>query len=247
MLKRADGLLVTQHEMAKLVRKDTLSSIVILALALTSAGCATVSKVPIPIVTAEAPETPTKADGWQSVASARDVDRIVGLGRAWTSALADARARGSRRDLADEGELLRANAALPRPAPTPGSYSCRLVRVGQVTPKVKAFERFKPFFCYVEAEGDLLTIVKQTGSQRPIGRLWEDDDGKRLIFLGSMVTTDEEQPLAYGKDAKRDMAGVLERIAPFRWRLVIPWPQAQSKLDVYELTPVPEPDQPKTS
>ena len=35
------------------------------------------------------------------------------------------------------------------------------------------------------------------------------------------------------------MAGVLERIAPFRkWRLVIPWPQSTSKLDVFELTPV---------
>ena len=32
-----------------------------------------------------------------------------------------------------------------------------------------AFESFKPFFCYVEVEGDLLTIVKQTGSQRPAG------------------------------------------------------------------------------
>jgi hypothetical protein len=31
---------------------------------------------------------------------------------------------------------------------------------------------------------------------------------------------------------------VLERIAPFRWRLVIPWPQSTSKLDVFELTPV---------
>ena len=192
-------------------------------------------------------DPPTKADLWQRVASVGDVNRIGGLGRAWTSALADARARGSRRDLANEGELLKVNAALPRPAPTPGSYSCRLVRVGQVSRKVKAFERFKPFFCYVEAEGDLLTIVKQTGSLRPIGRLWEDDNGKRMIFLGSMALTAEEQPLAYGENAKRDMAGVLERIAPFRWRLVIPWPQAQSKLDVYELTPVPEPEQPKTS
>ena len=90
----------------------------------------------------------------------------------------------------------------------------------------------------VEVEGDLLTIVKQTGSQRPAGRLWEDDQPDRLIFLGSLTLGDEEQPLAYGDDPKRDMAGVLERIAPFRWRLVIPWPQSTSKLDVFELTPV---------
>ena len=49
--------------------------------------------------------------------------------------------------------------------------------------------------------------------------------------------------MAYGDDPKRDMAGVLERIAPFSWRLVIPWPQSTSKLDVFELTPVA--DQPQ--
>jgi hypothetical protein len=68
--------------------------------------------------------------------------------------------------------------------------------------------------------------------------LWEDDEPNRLIYLGSLALGSEEQPKAYGDDPRRDMAGVFERIGPFRWRLVIPWPQEQSKLDVYELTPV---------
>ena len=139
--------------------------------------------------------------------------------------------------------MLKPLAGLPRPAPTPGSYNCRLVRLGAKAAKEPAFEKFKPFFCYVEVEGDLLTIVKQTGSQRPAGRLWEDDDPERLIFLGTLALADDKQPLAYGDDPKRDMAGVFERIAPFRWRLVIPWPQSPSKLDVFELTPVA--DQPE--
>ena len=130
------------------------------------------------------------------------------------------------------------DAGLPRPAPTPGSYNCRLIKLGKATAKSKAYESFKPFFCYVEVDDDLLTIVKQTGSQRPAGRLWEDDDPTRLIFLGSLALGDEQQPVAYSDDPKRDMAGVLERIAPFQWRLVIPWPQSTSKLDVFELTPV---------
>ena len=47
-------------------------------------------------------------------------------------------------------------------------------------------------------------------------------------------------------DAKLvDMAGVLERIGPFKWRLVIPWPQSTSKLDVFELTPVDFNQQPR--
>ena len=194
---------------------------------------------PVPSVVIE-PER--KSDEWTRVATAEDESRLARAGLAWQEALAEAR-RTSPVDVAREGALLRPLAALPRPAPTPGSYNCRLIKLGRTRPKGPAFERFKPFFCYVQVEGDLLTIVKQTGSQRPAGRLWEDDSAKRLIFLGSLALGNEEQPLAYGDDPRRDMAGLLERIGPFRWRLVIPWPQGTSKLDVFELTPVA--DQPE--
>jgi hypothetical protein len=200
------------------------------------AGCTAVGgePKPRPVVTAE-PQT--KADVWKGIATAADKQRIANLDGAWQQALADAR-KGFRKEIAAEGALLKPAAALPRPAPTPGSYYCRLIKLGKAVPKAAAFERFKPFFCYVEVEGDLLTIVKQTGSQRPAGRLWEDDRADRLVFLGSLALGDEQQPLAYSDDPKRDMAGVLERIGPFVWRLVIPWPQSTSKLDVFELKPV---------
>jgi hypothetical protein len=122
-------------------------------------------------------------------------------------------------------------------APTPGSYNCRLIKVGKATPKSKPYESFKPFFCYVEVEGDLLTIVKQTGSQRPAVGFGKTTTPTGLIFLGSLALGSEDQPIAYGTIPKRDMAGVAQRIAPFKWRLVIPWPQSTSKLDVFELTP----------
>ena len=209
-----------------------LTSLLVLALA----ACTTAEggDRPRPSVIAE-PQS--KADVWEGVATDADEQRLARLGLAWQEALKEAR-RASPRDVEAEGALLRPRSALPRPALTPGSYNCRLVKLGQATGKGPAFERFKPFFCYVEVEGDLLTIVKQTGSQRPAGRLWEDDRPDRLIFLGSLGLGDEQQPLAYGEDPKRDMAGVLERFAPFKWRLVIPWPQSNSKLDVFELTPV---------
>ncbi len=189
---------------------------------------------PRPVVTVE-PQT--KADIWQGLATDADKNRIARIGLAWQSALADARRRNAR-DVAAEGPLLEPRSALARPAPTPGSYNCRLVKLGRTNTRVPAFEKFQPFFCYVEVEGELLTIVKQTGSQRPAGRLWEDNQRDRLIFLGSLALGNEEQPLAYSEDPKRDMAGVLERIGPFQWRLVIPWPQDASKLHVFELTPV---------
>ena len=200
------------------------------------AGCTT----PQPrssVVTSVIAEPRTKADIWKEIATDADEQRLARLGLAWQEALQDAQ-RGFGREVDAEGALLRPRAALPRPAPTPGSYNCRLIKLGKANARAVAFERFKPFFCYVEVEGDLLTIVKQTGSQRPAGRLWEDDRPDRLIFLGSLALGSEEQPMAYGEDYKRDMAGVLERIGPFKWRLVIPWPQSTSKLDVFELTPV---------
>jgi hypothetical protein len=180
---------------------------------------------------------PLKSDVWKGVATAADKDRLSRLGLAWQEALADA-SKTNPGDIRREGKLLLSRSALPRPDPTPGSYNCRLIKLGKATPKSKAFESFKPFFCYVEVEDQLLTIVKQTGSQRPAGRLWADDEPTRLIFLGSLALGNEDQPLGYGDDPKRDMAGVLERIGPFKWRLVIPWPQSTSKLDVFELTPV---------
>ena len=186
---------------------------------------------------------PSKTDVWQRIASTADAEKIARIGGAWSTGLGEARSRGFGDEVRKEGVLLKADAALARPAPTPGSYSCRLVELGATPKRKAAFERFKPFFCYVEVEGELLTIVKQTGSQRPAGRLWEDDVATRLVYLGSLALGDGEQLKAYGEDPSRDMAGVVERVAPFVWRLVIPNPHNGAKLDVFELTPVA--DQPK--
>jgi hypothetical protein len=217
-------------------RTSTVTIVTIMVSALVS-GCTPKPALP-PGVHASVEVGPTpRSEVWKAVATAADEDRLARLGLAWKEALDDA-GKTNAADIRREGKLLLPRSALPRPEPTPGSYNCRLIKLGKATPKSKPFETFKPFFCYVEVENDLLTIVKQTGSQRPAGRLWADDEATRLVFLGSLALGDETQPLAYGDDPKRDMAGVLERIGPFKWRLVIPWPQSTSKLDVFELTPV---------
>jgi hypothetical protein len=225
------------------VRIKTVIVMGVLAMA-SLTGCATKPKLPPGVHASVEVGPPLKADVWKAVATAADEDRLARLGLAWQEALDEAD-KTNAADVRREGKLLLPRSGLARPAPTPGSYNCRLIKLGKATPKGKPFETFKPFFCYVQIEGDQLTIVKQTGSQRPAGRLWDDDDSKRMIFLGSLALGDEDQPLAYGDDPKRDMAGVFERIAPFRWRLVIPWPQSTSKLDVFELTPVDFTQQPQ--
>lgn len=193
---------------------------------------------------AEAPEAaavtvdeivPENPGDWRSIASAEDLDRLKRVESAWAAALAEAKEDGFTGKIEEEAELLDPSVALPRAAPPPGSYHCRVIKIGKQG-KGPAFTAYKPFFCYVEAEDDLLTIVKQTGSQRPAGRLYADKD-ERLVFLGTLALGDEEAPLAYGENPERDMAGIVERVAPFRYRLVVPWPKLESKLDVFELVP----------
>lgn len=200
------------------------------------AGCASTEEPPAattPAVIVD--QTPVQEDGWRGIASAEDHDRLSRLDSAWTAALAEAREKGFGDEIEAEGELLDPDIALPRAAPPPGSYHCRVIKLGSQGEE-PAFVAYKPFFCHVGAEDELLTIVKQTGSQRPAGRLYPESD-ERMIFLGTMALGDEEEPLPYGEDGERDMAGIVQRVAPFRYRLVVPWPRIESKLDVFELVP----------
>lgn len=211
----------------------TLSIRALLAPLLLLGACAHEPEVVEPMVTvAPVLEDPSE---WRQVASAEDIDRLDRLDEAWSTALAEARSERFNTAIVEEGELLDPDAALPRGAPPPGSYRCRVIKLGSQG-KGPAFIAYKPFFCHVGVEEDLLTIVKQTGSQRPAGRIYPESD-ERSIFLGTMALEDETEPLPYGEDPERDMVGVVERVGPFRYRLVIPWPRQDSKLDVFELVP----------
>jgi hypothetical protein len=48
---------------------------------------------------------------------------------------------------------------------------------------------------------------------------------------------DEGRAMEYGVDPGRDVAGFVERIGPKRWRLIMPDPHFESKIDVMELVP----------
>ena len=56
-----------------------------------------------------------------------------------------------------------------------------------------------------------------------------------------MIRGDETKPRAYGEDPKRDLAGFVERVAPFRWRLVMPWPHTKSVINIIEMVPYTDP------
>ncbi len=122
--------------------------------------------------------------------------------------------------------------------PPPGDYDCRMVKLGRRGGVGAVYGDQDWSRCRVgasERAGDAQGLKGLDGRQRPVGTLYADTDA-RVVFLGSMTLADE-RPLAYGRDTGRDMVGMVERIGPARWRLVLPRPAYQSILDLLELRP----------
>lgn len=163
---------------------------------------------------------------WEQIVTAADQAGIAALPQRWALALA-AIPRRSMTRLRAEGALAEPEAALAMPTPPPGPYHCRLVRFGGRS----GIATFPPDFCYVETSEGRLSFTKQTGRNLPNGWLHEDTP-TRHVLLGTMG------PGRYGDVPGRDVAGVVERVSPFRWRLVLTRGGRGALLDVYELVPV---------
>lgn len=177
------------------------------------------------------------ADGsWQSVATAGDRDRIRDWWPAWQDALASARRGGNGPAIAAEGALLDPLAALPNPHLPPGSYRCRVIKLGSQGSLTLTYVAYPYFICRVEAEQDMFSLTKTSGSQRQVGLIFDDTE-RRKIFLGTLALGDEAGAMDYGADQSRNLAGIVERIGPTRWRVVFPRPAFESIVDVMELVP----------
>lgn len=200
-------------------------------------GCATTSK---PAASIEVETPPPSEQAWRSAITSGDAALIEALPSIWSKVLSSAKQR-SGSAIAAEGALLDPDAALDHPELPPGSYECRVVRIGKGAGR-RRFISFPSRFCYVSAEDKGLGFAKQTGSDLPTGYLYADGD-KRYIFLGARQDAPGDASLGYGADSDRDVAGVVERVGAFRWRLVAPRDSGEG-LDIYELTPVPADRQP---
>jgi hypothetical protein len=181
-------------------------------------------------------EAVPREDGWRSIATPRDRERIRDWRSAWVEALRRARAGGHSAHIAAEGALLEPDTALDGVTPPAGNYRCRTMKVGAKSAGLLEYVAYPSFACRIGEGGGIRDFQKITGSQRPIGRLFPEND-RRMIFLGTLQLGDERGTLRYGHDAERAMAGVLERIGERRWRLVLPYPHFESLVDVIELTP----------
>lgn len=184
-------------------------------------------------------EQAVAAESWRSVATPADRERIRGWWDAWQAALTGARAAGHGAQITAEGALLDPMAALPNAHVPPGDYECRVIKLGAAARGNLAFVAYPRFRCRVEAEQDIFSFAKLTGSQRPVGLIFSDTE-RRKIFLGTLALGDEARALDYGTDPQRDLAGIVERIGTNRWRIVFPRPAFESIVDVIELVPVSE-------
>jgi hypothetical protein len=202
-----------------------------LFLAATLAGCSATRAPVAPVDMPRNAETPD----WRRLATPSDRDRLRRWRDAWTTALPAARAADAPA-IAAQGALFAPDRALDEATPPAGSYRCRVFKLGSASGGTIDYIAYPWFACRIADEGDMTTLYKETGSQRPVGVLLPDGPA-RTVFLGTLMLGDERAPLQYGQDRDRDMAGFVERVGDRRWRLVLPWPRYESQLDIIELVP----------
>ena len=172
---------------------------------------------------------------WRGIATDQDRERLRDWRGAFVEGLSEARASGHAGEIAAEGVLLDPDAALGG-AIMPGLYRCRVIKLGSKSAGMLAYVAYPFFSCRIQQDGRLLQFAKVTGSQRQVGTIFPGDQ-LRQVFLGTLMLGDEGRAMQYGVDPDRDLAGFVERIGEDRWRLVMPRPAFESKIDVMELVP----------
>ena len=187
------------------------------------------------------PPPPPPAGGrvlldWKAIIRPAELGRLERLSEAWTVALGEARAEHHDDQLRALGDLTNPNASADGPAPPPGEYRCRTVKIGSKAQGLKSFTQYGWFTCRIEATAKGLKLSKTSGSQRPSGLLFPDTT-RRVVVLGSISLGEEPAANAYGLHPERDFVGVMERLPSGGWRLAMPWPYAESNLDLIELQP----------
>ena len=170
-----------------------------------------------------------QADGvFQKLITPADRIRLDNYGETRRAALAEAKAGGP----ADEVKALETLLSSPlKPFAQfdmTGSWQCRTTKVGGLLPIVT----YGWFKCRVTDDGSGWQLEKISGSQRTTGRFY-DDNPKRLSYLGSQYV-DGETPQPYGSGPETDQVGYVFRTGDKEWRIELPAPYYESKLDILE-------------
>src|SRR5688572_1807017 len=144
-------------------------SALVLAVLLASSPCATAQDSG-----AAARCLPVRED-WRTIATEDDRRRLREWRDAWQDALDDAQsAHGA--EIAGQAALLEPDAALARPMPPAGDYDCRTIKLGTPSDDSLTYIAYPAFRCRISVQNGVMRFTKLNGSQRPIGRLFNDND-----------------------------------------------------------------------
>lgn len=171
---------------------------------------------------------PAFADGQvQKLITPADKARLDKYGETRNAALAEAKA-------GNPAEVKQLDALLAKPLVSfsdkdlTGNWKCRTIKAGGLSPLV-IYGWFK---CKVTDDGSGWRLEKISGSQRTQGRFFDDSE-KRAIYLGSgSVNDDKAKP--YGSGPQTDQVGYAFRTGAKEWRIELPAPYYESKLDIIE-------------
>jgi hypothetical protein len=196
--------------------------------ALITAGCQAIGQ-PTGLV-------PRWTTAYRDVVSEVDRLRLRDWRSSFVAGLDAARKSGHAGEISREGALLNPDAALSGPAIPNGMYRCRVIKLGAKGAGNLDYIAYPGFTCRVRQERTLQRPGKLSGSQRYVGLIFPGDS-VRNVFLGTLALGDEVRVLQYTQDEQRNVAGYVERIGPNRWRLIMPEPHFESRIDVMELVP----------
>lgn len=156
-----------------------------------------------------------------------DKDRLAKFDATATAALAEARAGGSKEDVA---VLDAALSGKPLPVAegydASGNWKCRTIKAGGTLPLTV----YPWFACRISDDGAGWFLEKLTGSQRTTGRFYTLS-ATRLAYLGAGYVNGEK-PRKYGQDPKENQVAIAEQRGPNKLLLMFPAPQYESKLDI---------------
>ncbi len=177
--------------------------------------------------------TAAQAD-WQSHISPYDADRLAKLEEAKAKALSEA---ASGPDLGIIHAVLDPQGVSVSAQALRGSWRCRTIKIGGMTPDVV----YSWFHCRIREDGEALTFEKISGSQRASGELFPNNSGS-WVFLGAFAVKGEKAHIYSGNGAGAgavatpdDAVGVLEATGPGSARIEFPYPVQESTFDVIEL------------
>lgn len=156
-----------------------------------------------------------------------DKERLAKLDATLASALAEARAGGTKEDIAILDAAL---AGTPLPLAEGydpnGTWKCRTIKAG----RSPALVVYPWFTCRISEDGTGWQFEKLTGSQRTRGTFYTLS-ASRLAYLGAGYVNGEK-PRSYGQDAKENQVAIVERRGKNRLVFLFPAPHYDSNFDV---------------